>query len=220
LHRDQRRRYNQGMTANDSVTRWLRGIKLGDDAAAARIVERYSRQLLAIANQGLPKNRRRASDGEDVVQSAFASMFHRAQQGAFAQLDDRDNLWRLLVTIVRRKTANALRRQLSKRRGGGQVQGESGFGSGAIHDDPDDEPSPETAAMLRESLAALLDRLPDQELREIALLKLEQYTDEEVAAKIGRSRATVERRLRLIRSIWAEEGDTGQAVLHYPRKPT
>ena len=193
------------MDASDSVTRWLAGVKLGDEAAAARIVERYSHELLALANQRLPRSRRRSFDADDVVQSAFASMFRRAKEGAFAELQDRDNLWRLLVTMVRRKTFNAVRGETAQRRGGGRVAGESGFDANSLVDPAQDQPTPELAAVMHESLAILLERLSDEELQQIALLKLEQYTDDEVAQRIGRSRATVERRLRLIRSVWASE---------------
>ena len=43
------------------------------------------------------------------------------------------------------------------------------------------------------------------QLRTIALLKLEGHTNDEIAARIGRSVPTVERRLRLIRQTWKEE---------------
>lgn len=192
------------MDASDSVTRWLTGVKAGDETAAARIVERYSQDLLALANQRLPRSRRRSFDADDVVQSAFASMFRRAKEGAFAHLQDRDNLWRLLVTMVRRKTLNAVRAEMAQRRGGGRVAGDSGFDAASLAGSQD-QPTPEMAAAMHESLAILLERLGDQELQQIALLKLDQHTDEEVAQQINRSRATVERRLRLIRSIWKRE---------------
>jgi DNA-directed RNA polymerase specialized sigma24 family protein len=41
----------------------------------------------------------------------------------------------------------------------------------------------------------------------MVLYKLEGYTNREIAEKLGRSRPTIERRLRLIREIWREEFD-------------
>jgi DNA-directed RNA polymerase specialized sigma24 family protein len=41
----------------------------------------------------------------------------------------------------------------------------------------------------------------------MVLYKLDGHTNAEIAAKIGRSLPTVERRLRLIRDIWREEFD-------------
>src|SRR5436190_4397460 len=182
------------MPSDDPITFWIDGIKAGDAQAAAKLWERYSIQLLNFARRRLTPSRARANDEEDVVLSAFNSLFRRARKGAFSRLNDRNDLWRLLVTITHRKALRALRRECTAKRGGG--------GNQSYHDDPWDsqlslpgqEPTPEVVASMKESLAALLSSLDDDELRKIALLKMEQYTDSEVAAITGRSRATIERR--------------------------
>ena len=56
--------------------------------------------------------------------------------------------------------------------------------------------------MMAEAFDHLL-ALLDDELREIALLKLEGYSHDEIAQQIGRSTRTVDRRLGLIREKWA-----------------
>ena len=62
---------------------------------------------------------------------------------------------------------------------------------------------------MAESCRRLLEMLSTQELRDVAVWKLEGYTNEEMTAKMkngqGRSLATVERKLALIRAIWAKE---------------
>ena len=67
------------------------------------------------------------------------------------------------------------------------------------------EPTPQFAAEMVEAVDRLFDQLDDDELRQIALHKLEGYTNEEIARKIGRAVPTVERRLRLIRESWQGE---------------
>ena len=67
------------------------------------------------------------------------------------------------------------------------------------------EPTPEFAAQVAEECQRLLDGLGDDELRMLALWKMEGYTNAEIAAKLGRSQPTVERKLRLIRSRWENE---------------
>jgi DNA-directed RNA polymerase specialized sigma24 family protein len=47
--------------------------------------------------------------------------------------------------------------------------------------------------------------LPTEELRAIALAKLEGYTNAEIAARQECALATVERRLMTIRAVWKEE---------------
>lgn len=66
------------------------------------------------------------------------------------------------------------------------------------------EPTPEFAAIVTEDFQRLLDTLGDDELREIALYKLEGYTNHKISAKVERSLPTIERRFRLIRHKWQE----------------
>jgi IS30 family transposase len=51
--------------------------------------------------------------------------------------------------------------------------------------------------------------LGDDQLRQIAVWKLEGYSNAEIAAKLGRSDATVERKLKLIRELWEAAGLCG-----------
>jgi DNA-directed RNA polymerase specialized sigma24 family protein len=50
----------------------------------------------------------------------------------------------------------------------------------------------------------LLGMLPKEEGRSVALLKLEGYTNAEIADRLGCAEGTVERRLNLNRSVWKE----------------
>jgi DNA-directed RNA polymerase specialized sigma24 family protein len=61
------------------------------------------------------------------------------------------------------------------------------------------------AAQVVEEYARLLDGLGDDALRSVAVWKLEGYTNKEIAARLGRAPATVERKLRLIRDAWEKE---------------
>jgi DNA-directed RNA polymerase specialized sigma24 family protein len=70
-------------------------------------------------------------------------------------------------------------------------------------------PTPERAAQTAEECRRLLAALGDAELRRIALWKLEGYSNEEIAARMGdgegRSLPTVERKLARIRRRWQKE---------------
>jgi DNA-directed RNA polymerase specialized sigma24 family protein len=63
----------------------------------------------------------------------------------------------------------------------------------------------DAAAQTAEECRRLLALLPEEQLRTIAVWKLEGFTNEEIAAKIGRSVAAVERKLALIRNAWEKE---------------
>ncbi len=61
------------------------------------------------------------------------------------------------------------------------------------------QPDPAFIALLADRLQWLLLQLDDEQLRSIALLKLEGYTNAEIAQEQRCAISTVERRLRLIR---------------------
>src|SRR3989442_8454491 len=109
------------MSSEGSVTRWVTALKAGDTTAAQPLWDRYSRQLVSLARQRLQSARRRVADEEDVVQNAFHSFFRGVAQGRFPQLNDRDNLWRLLVVITARKALDQIAHEQSKRQGGGTL---------------------------------------------------------------------------------------------------
>jgi DNA-directed RNA polymerase specialized sigma24 family protein len=148
------------------------------------------------------------ADEEDVALSAFQSFCRGVQVGRFPQLSDRDDLWRLLVAIAAHKAIHLVRDQRRKKRGGTMPSS-----SGAIAGETDisqlvgKDPTPEFAAQVAEEFERLLDRLGDPGLRAVAVWKMEGYTSEEIAVKLSCAARTVERKLRLIRSIW-EKGET------------
>jgi DNA-directed RNA polymerase specialized sigma24 family protein len=198
----------------DSVTEWLSQLLGGEQAAAEQLWQHYFTQLVGLARarlQGLP---RRAADEEDVALSAFASFCRGAEQGRFPRLDDRDDLWRLLVTITARKAHQLRLHDGRQKRGAHGVLDEAALGALAgasgpagLDDLPSPEPTPEFAAQAVEEYQRLLVRLPDEGLRAVAQWKLEGYTNEEIAARLGCVPRTVERRLRVIRACWGEDRD-------------
>jgi DNA-directed RNA polymerase specialized sigma24 family protein len=70
------------------------------------------------------------------------------------------------------------------------------------------EPTPEFAAQVAEQCERLLASLEDESLRAIARMKLEGFTNPEIAAKLGVVERTVERRLQRIRREWSEGGES------------
>jgi DNA-directed RNA polymerase specialized sigma24 family protein len=66
----------------------------------------------------------------------------------------------------------------------------------------DPGPSPEFAAQAAEEFCRLLAVLQDDSLRNVALWKMEGYTNKQIAGRLGCIEQTVERKLRSIRQIW------------------
>ena len=148
------------------------------------------------------------ADEEDVALSAFESFYRRAEQGRFPRLEDRDDLWQLLFVLTVRKAVNLVKYQGRKSRGGGRVQSLADLDVAGADAILGAEPSPEMAAHLTEECQRLLARLPDESLRNVALWKMDGYTNQEIADKLGCVPHTVERKLRSIRNVWSDEAPT------------
>jgi DNA-directed RNA polymerase specialized sigma24 family protein len=193
--------------ADDAVTRLIDRLRAGDEDAAERLWRRYFPRLVRLARvhlRGLP---RRAADEEDVALGAFDSFRRGVEEGRFPRLTGRDALWDLLVTIALRHAAEWRQRETRQKRGGGAVRGDSALADGTGFDAlAGDAPDPAFEAAMAERVRQLLDTLGDDELRNIAVWKMEGVTNEELADRLKCVVATVERRLRLIRAIWEREG--------------
>ena len=201
------------MDAPGSVTAWIGALTAGDAEAAQHLWERYFDRLVRLARTKLKHLPRRAADEEDVALSAFDSFCRGAQLGRFPQLRDRHNLWPLLVVITTRKAADLVQHQRRQKQGGGKVRGESVLldpqrpdaSVAGIDAVLGREPTPAFACQVAEEYQRLLDELGEDKLRQIAVLKLEGYTNEEVATRVKCCVRTVERKLQRIRGIWAKE---------------
>jgi DNA-directed RNA polymerase specialized sigma24 family protein len=198
------------MASEGSVSRWIGPLQAGEEAAAQQLWERYFLRLVALARKKLQGKRLAAADEEDIALSAFDSFCRGAEAGRFPHLHDRQDLWRLLVLLTARKTAHLLRDQGRQKRGGpGMAQAEMAApDAGDVDLDQilSREPTPEFAVQLVEECQRLLDRLGEGSLRAVALLKMEGYTHEEIAAKLGCVPRTVDRKLQAIRRLWEQEG--------------
>ena len=195
------------------VTVWLRRLEAGDADAAQPLYQHFCTRLHALARRRIPANIRTVYDHDDAAASAFNSLFLCLKAGRY-QLQDRTDIWRLLLTIAERKIAHRIRDELCDKRDIRRVVQNSVFVRTTLAE-PDKtrpeveslvqrEPTPEFAAEVSDTCDALLAALPDDDSRQIALLRLEGYTSEEIATKLSRSRRTIHRKLRVIRITWRD----------------
>jgi DNA-directed RNA polymerase specialized sigma24 family protein len=196
------------MSTDGSITRLISRIKLGDQEAAQRIWDVYFKKLAALARSQLRGTARRAADEEDVALGAFDSFFRRAARGQFPKLDDRDDLWQLLFVLTARKAVNLARLEGRVSRGAGRVRTLADLDGLDLDAALGREPTPELAAQAVDECRRLLDGLDDESLRSVARWKMEGQTNAEIADRLGCIEKTVERKVRRIRRIWAEEGSS------------
>jgi DNA-directed RNA polymerase specialized sigma24 family protein len=197
-----------------SVTRWIGDLRAGEPEAAQALWTRYFDRLVRLARKRLASRTDGAEDEEDAALSAFDSFCAGLARGRFNELVDRDDLWKLLVVITARKAAAQVDRHRALKRGGSWTRLDAGHGPSGESSHAGDnflaqvmaqEPTPEFAAMVAEETRLLLGRLGNDQLRQIALDRMEGYTSDEIADRLGCARRTVARRLDLIRQIWSDE---------------
>jgi DNA-directed RNA polymerase specialized sigma24 family protein len=193
----------QPQTIGNSVTRWIRALKQGDDTAAQGLWEVYFRRLVSVARARLRDAPRRVADEEDVALNAFDSFCRGARIGRFPRLDDRHDLWQILVVITVRKVVSLRRYEGRQSRGMGRVRSLSELSPGVLEALDGDGPTPELAAQVAEEYRRLIEELGDPTLQRVATCKLEGYTNAEIATRLGCVIATVERKLARIRGKWA-----------------
>lgn len=168
----------------------LHRFQQGDADAATQLYRRYAHRLRALTRQKCPNDLNSRFDADDIVQSVFRSFFRVAREGLY-EVPDGADLWRLLLVIALNKirTRGAFHRAAKR-----DVRLTCGIDADQMpasrHLDQDAE-----AAFLQMVADEALERLPDQH-RLTARLRLEGYEVAEIAAKMGRSKRTVERLLQ------------------------
>ena len=184
--------------SHGSVTRIIQGVQAGESVAAQELWNRYFARLVGLARVRL-RGVRRVSDEEDVALSAMQSALIGIEKGRFPQLNDRTGLWPLLVTIVARKAKTQLRWAYAQRRSPNAEDHDADLP--AV---PAEEPTPDFALEVADEIDRLVRGTVDEAYRRLVQLKLEGYTNEEIAENMGVSTFTVYRKLRIMRREWEE----------------
>ncbi|MGD9856280.1 MAG: ECF-type sigma factor [Planctomycetaceae bacterium] len=184
-----------------SVTRMIERLKADDSGAAREIWERFFERLLPLARARLRSLPDRVVDEEDILVSVFDLFFRAARDGRFARLNDRDDLWQILLMLTDRKVADVYRRNRTLKRGGTLI----GREEADLHELADPALSPEFLTAFNDHLLRALQRLDDEVIRAVALLKLQCYSNQEIAEQLKMGLSSVERKLRVIRLKWDQE---------------
>jgi RNA polymerase sigma-70 factor (ECF subfamily) len=176
------------MTERDSFAAWMGRLRAGEDGAAREVFRRYTGRLIALARRRLGALMRAKVDPEDVVQSAYKSFFARYGDGQLAA-DNWNGLWGLLTLITLRKCADRVEYHRAGRRDARREEAPA-----AWWEAPGREPTPHEAAVLAETVEALLRGL-DEDERPVVELSLQGYSTQEISERLGRAERSV-RRLR------------------------
>jgi RNA polymerase sigma-70 factor (ECF subfamily) len=181
------------MTNLVAFAEFIRRIRAGDDQAAAEFVRQYEPLIRRAVRFSLEDDRlRRVFDSMDVSQSVLASFFARAAVGMY-DLENPQQLVKLLATMTRNKVATAAQRQRCQRRDNRRTTGLEELENVAAN-----VPTPSERLTGQELLAQIRASLSDEEAT-IAGLRREGLSWADIAARLGG--AAQARRMQLARAV-------------------
>ena len=192
--------------ANQTWNRMIDGLRNGTRTVVREFCQHYGKSLERLAEKHLTGGVKRRIGPEDVVQSACRTFLRRAQIGEF-ELADAEGLWGLLCAITLTKVREQTRFHLRQKRGLDrevhQADTNSSRGPG-LFDKADGEPTPAEAAEFADQFTQLVSAL-DEEERQLVDLKLQQFTNDEIAEQMGCSERTVRRILKRVQAVLARQ---------------
>lgn len=183
--------------STELVQRWLSG----DESAATELYERYCQHLRRIISRHVAAKFQRHIDPDDIMQTAFRSYFRRTQRGEF-RFDSDAGVWTLLVKIALTKVRLRVRRfSAGKRDVSYEIHDDHAAGTDHyLIDRISRQPGYMESIVFQRLLEDVLEMLPD-ELRQVLRMRVEGYTQEEIAEEMGISDRTVRRYVCDIRDI-------------------
>jgi DNA-directed RNA polymerase specialized sigma24 family protein len=204
------------MSSLAAVSMWVSQLKDGNPRAAEQLWDTYFLRMVKVARCKLHGALGRMADEEDVALSAFKSFCRGTKDGRFPHLPEHEDPWPLLLALTTNKAIDLLRYERRVKRCGPGRQYAPAMGpdeaaavDNALSQLIGKEPDPQAAFQIAEDCQDILDRLSDTILRAIAMWKMEGFTTEEIASKLGCTTRTIERKLQLIRRLW-DRGDASR----------
>lgn len=173
----------------------------GDQHAFEVIFERYGEKLVKLASKRISERLSARIEPEDLVQSVFRTFFGRVQEHRFT-FHHADDLWKLLVSMTLNKLRNKVDFHTAAKR---DVDAEQGLGGGSTScpsafDPSGDEPSPEAVVAFLDLLEHFMKDLRPQD-RRILELRLQGWTQDEIAREMDCTERTVRRVIDRIRAL-------------------
>lgn len=190
-------RANMGDFDGDESDRTLvRKLRDGDESAATELYQRYAGRLFGLADRQMSAGIRRTHEPDDIVQSAFRSLFRGVSSGSY-DAPEGNSLWSLLAVIAIHK----VRRKASRDR---SVKATSFIQPDGEQSSSQQVPDTISEQQFEYSMNETIEFLNEQE-KQIVGLRVQGYTVEEISSEVGRACRTIERTLQRIRQKLSEK---------------
>jgi hypothetical protein len=193
------------------ITEYLQAFKRGDAGRLNDILSVYWSRLVAHCNARLSHRFKTQQEGEDFAIQAFQNLAEGIKHRTWPRLENRNDLWQVLLQAANCRIKDFVRQQMAAKRGG-QMQrlgtGENSSGEGLLDLDhfPARDPIAADADQLVELMFDLSHRLRGMPTHvQILVDHLSNYTIKDIAERREISSRTVQRKLDEILAILRHE---------------
>lgn len=189
-----------------SISEWLVSYRdTGNEIAAVKLWDRIQPRVKELSRRWIQRSGVTAAyDEDDITISVFAAFCDRLRARQIQDVEDRESLWRLIIVMTARKANDYARAARAKKRL--PDQGDPSDRT-SVSDVEDKRLTPEMEVLIDDQCATMLRSLGDPELQQAVLLKLEGYSNTEIADRMQLSRRTIQRMLSLVKDIWGRLTD-------------
>ncbi len=201
---------SQALLTPDPISEAIAKFKAGQcEQAFTTIWEHFYEKLLNTAKARLKHLPDRIVDEEDLASEVWFDFYRGLVSNNFPICNDGEDLWQILLMLLRNEIHISSDKHMASKRDFRREEPIqlSQFRSDAnspVNEPISHELDPQVAAALEEEIERLLQALPDDNHREVVLLKLEGHTNAGIAELLNRSIVTVELRLSQTQKIWKE----------------
>lgn len=185
-----------------TITRLLRQLPTKDEQVVQEVFNFYFQKLAHRAKKVLSdRGGVIASDEEDLAMLVMTSFLKDATEGELGEIRSRHDVWRMLSKRVRLRAINMVR---DERRSKGKEIGESIFRNANGDFDPtgiDQQPG-RNIDDLTQYHQELIEAVTDPTEQQIATLLLDGKDVNNISDQLGKSPATIYRKLKNIKDAW------------------
>lgn len=187
---------DEGLNLPSSDRSLVRRLRTGCEDAATQLYLRYAQRLQKLVAGNVSPDLATRVDPEDIVQSVFRTFFRRATKGEY-DVPDGEQLWKLLLVMGLNKVRSVGAFHRAARR---DVR------SSVAHDELQISENAKSSdewslQILRMAIDEMLGGLGPSH-RTVLEMRIEGYEVAEIAARLGRSKRSVERILQeLVKSM-------------------
>lgn len=185
-----------------TITRLLRQLPTNDEQVVQEVFNFYFQNLARRAKKVLSdRGGVIASDEEDLAMLVMTAFLKDATEGELGDMRSRHDVWRMLSKRVRLRASNMVR---DERRNNGKEVGESIFQNADGAWDPTglDQQIGRNIDDLTHFHQDLIEAVTDPTEQQIATLLLEGKDVNDISNQLGKSPATVYRKLKIIKDAW------------------